>query len=201
MNRAHYDSCVLETVAYFKSIGKNFSADEVRKIVPFVSAKTVLVICSDNEGIDYPKDANQIMLKSLLGDNFTPVFMDKYPKGQYPGDLPEGQKFDAVLFAGCNLMRWLFYDDYEAGMKKLSKLLNKNGIVIFIENANYIKHVVDPGQSYELSIPLDEMKIEAFEKYDTNGVKKEMLKSWGKFFQLTRINNYFVYTKKSSKSK
>jgi hypothetical protein len=154
--------------------------------------KTVLVICSDNSGKDFPKDENQIMLKQLLGDDFIAEFM-----GQYPEDLPKNKKFDAVLFAGCNVITWLFKKDYEVGMDSLSKILKQYGIVIFVENQKYIDNIAIKGKSYSLSIPLEEIKLLAMVKDDKTGLKQEILKSWEKFFQLERIDNYFVYKVKS----
>ena len=43
------------------------------------------------------------MLIQLLGDDFIAEFM-----GHYPDELPKDKMFDAVLFAGCNVMTWLF---------------------------------------------------------------------------------------------
>ena len=150
--------------------------------------KTVLVICSDNSGIDFPKDENQNMLKQLLGDDFIAEFMR-----QYPEDLPKKKKFDAVLFAGCNVITWLFKNNYEVGMESLSKILKQDGIIIFVENQKYINNVAIKGKSYSLSIPLEEIKLLAMVKDDNTGLKQEILKSWEKFFQLELIDNYFVY--------
>lgn len=63
MNKFDYDICIDETVSYFKSIGENISVSFVKDVVPFVHAKTVLVICSDAYGRDYPNPENQKMLK------------------------------------------------------------------------------------------------------------------------------------------
>lgn len=150
--------------------------------------KTVLVICSDNSGKDFPKDENQNMLKKLLGDDFIAEFM-----GQYPEDLPKNKKFDAVLFAGCNVITWLFKKNYEVGMEKLSRILKQDGIIIFVENQKYIDNIAIKGKSYSLSIPLEEIKLLAMVKDDNTGLKQEILKSWEKFFQLDQIDNYFVY--------
>jgi hypothetical protein len=151
--------------------------------------KKVLVICSDNSGRDFPRDENQTMLKQLLGDDFVAQFMDRYPK-----DLPtEENEFDAVLFAGCNVISWLFKFDYEDGMKKLARIIKKDGIVIFVENQNYINKMTTIGKSYSLSIPLEEMTIHPTIKDDKTGLKQEIVKSWEKFFELEIIDNYFVY--------
>lgn len=119
-------------------------------------------------------------------------------KEMYPGDLPKNRIFDAVLFAGCNLLQWLFYDNYEVGMERLSHILDKNGIVIFVEGQGYIKNVVTKGRSFGLSIPLDEMKLVGATKDDEYGLKQEILKSWAKFFKLTRVEDYFAYIKKKN---
>jgi hypothetical protein len=150
--------------------------------------KTVLVICSDNSGIDFPRDENQIMLKQLLGNDFIAEFM-----GQYPQDLPKNKKFDAVLFAGCNVITWLFKKDYEVGMENLSRILKQDGIIIFVENQKYIDNIVIKGKSYSLSIPLEEIKLLAMVKDDNTGLKQDILNSWEKFFQLNQIDNFFVY--------
>ena len=154
--------------------------------------KTVLVICSDNSGKDFPRDENQNMLKQLLGDDFIAEFM-----GRYPEELPRNKKFDAVLFAGCNVITWLFKNDYEVGMEFLSKILKQDGIIIFVETQKYIDNIAIKGKSYELSIPLEEIKLLAMVKDDNSGLKQDILKSWEKFFQLDLIDNYFVYKLKS----
>jgi hypothetical protein len=150
--------------------------------------KTVLVICSDNSGKDFPRDENQKMLKQLLGDDFIAEFM-----GHYPEELPKDKKFDAVLFAGCNVITWLFKNEYEVGMESLSKILKQDGIVIFVENQKYIDNIAIKGKSYSLSIPLDEIKLLAMVKDDKSGLKQDIITSWEKFFQLEVIDNYFVY--------
>jgi SAM-dependent methyltransferase len=151
--------------------------------------KKVLVICSNNLGRDFPRDENQKMLKKLLGDDFIAEFMDRYP-----ANLPtEENVFDAVLFAGCNVITWLFTREYEVGMEKLSRILKQDGIVIFVENQNYIDTVVPPEKSYSLSITLDEMKLHPVSKDDKTSLKQDILKSWDKFFQLDVMDNYFVY--------
>ena len=105
--------------------------------------KKVLVICSDNSGRDFPRDENQTMLKQLLGHDFIAQFMDRYPE-----NLPtEENEFDAVLFAGCNVISWLFKFDYEDGMKKLARIIKQDGIIIFVENQNYINKMATIGKS------------------------------------------------------
>ena len=162
--------------------------------------KTVLVICSGNSGTDFPKDENQIMLKKLLGDDFIAQFMDRYPENL----PPEEKVFDAVLFAGCNVITWLF-NDYnivsdtieknlkEKGMEKLSRILKQDGIVIFVENQNYINKVATPGKSDSLSIPLEEMKLLPMVKDDKTGLKQDILKSWEKYFRIDVMKEYIVY--------
>jgi ubiquinone/menaquinone biosynthesis C-methylase UbiE len=151
--------------------------------------KTVLVICSDNSGKDFPKDENQNMLKQLLGNDYIVQFMDRYPE-----NLPTKEnEFDAVLFAGCNVITWLFKLDYEVGMEKLSRILKQDGIIIFVENQKYIDNIAIKGKSYSLSIPLEEIKLRPTIKDDNTGLKQEILKSWEKFFELNQIDNYFVY--------
>lgn len=154
--------------------------------------KTVLVICSDNSGKDFPKDENQNMLKQLLGNDFIAEFMV-----QYPEDLPKNKKFDAILFAGCNVITWLFKNDYEVGMESLSKILKQDGIVIFVENQNYINKMATIGKSYSLSIPLEEMTIRPTIKDDKTGLKQDILKSWEKYFRIDGMKEYIVYKVKS----
>lgn len=153
--------------------------------------KTVLVICSDNSGMDFPREENQIMLKKLLGDNFIVEFMDRYPQ-----NLPMEHKFDAVLFAGCNVLTWLFKNNFEIGMEQLTNVLKKEGIIIFVENQAYINKIAN--KSYSLSIPLEEMKLHPVAKDDTTGLKQDIIKSWEKFFQLDIMDNYFVYKVKAT---
>ena len=153
--------------------------------------KTVLVICSDNSGMDFPREENQIMLKQSLGDDFIVEFMDRYPQ-----NLPMEHKFDAVLFAGCNVLTWLFKNNFEIGMEQLTNVLKKEGIIIFVENQAYINKIAN--KSYSLSIPLEEMKLHPVAKDDTTGLKQDILKSWEKFFQLDIMDNYFVYKVKAT---
>jgi len=153
--------------------------------------KTVLVICSDNSGMDFPREENQIMLKKLLGDDFIVEFMDRYPQ-----NLPMEHKFDAVLFAGCNVLTWLFKNNFEVGMEQLTNVLKKEGIIIFVENQAYINKIAN--KSYSLSIPLEEMKLHPVAKDDTTGLKQDIIKSWEKFFQLDIMDNYFVYKVKAT---
>jgi hypothetical protein len=164
--------------------------------------KTVLVICSQKNGKDFPKEKNQIMLKQLLGVDYVAEFM-----GMYPEELPTDKKFDAVLFAGCNVISWLFTDYnresgtieenwMEQGMETLSKLLNQHGIVIFVENEIYIKKIAPDMRISSLSIPLNLLSIVPIT--ETSDMEKQtILSSWRKFFNLAIINDYFVYKAKS----
>jgi len=155
--------------------------------------KTVLVICSDNSGKDFPRDENQKMLKQLLGDDYLAEFMDRYPENL----PPEENAFDAVLFAGCNVITWLFKNDYEVGMEKLSKILKQDGIVIFVENQKYIDNIAIKGKSYSLSIPLEEMKLLPMVKDNKTGLKQDILKSWEKYFKIDVMKEYIVYKVKA----
>jgi len=174
-----------------KASSKKASSKKASSKKASSNPKTVFVICSTISGVDFLTYNNQIMLKQLLGEDFIPVFMNRGEK--YPDNLPINKKFDAVYFAGCNMLKWLFKENYEHGMEKLSNILKEDGIVIFTESKHYVEKIATKGNYYELSIPLEEMKIYGIVKDDGTGLKQDILKSWGKFFRLDRIDNYFVY--------
>ena len=157
--------------------------------------KTVLVICSFAKGTDYPRQDNQIMLKSLLGDDFVPEFM-----GEYPANLPTDKLFDAVLFGGCNVLTWLFRGDYEPGMKKLSTILKDDGIVIFVENKNYVTKLAgeDHYASHVLTMPINSIKLQMTLANDNSGLKQDIISTWNKYFTRTDIDKYIVYKKQTS---
>ena len=159
--------------------------------------KTVLVICSQVDGRDFLRQENQIMLKELLGDDYSAEFM-----GEYPNDLPVTKTFNAVLFAGCNVIDWVFSDfnkqtemievnQMETGMATLSKMLKKDGFVIFVEHPRYIELCC--GQSFhKLSIPLEGLNILPTTKNYAQ-VKQRILNMWYNYFQLVQIKNYYAY--------
>jgi hypothetical protein len=157
--------------------------------------KTVLVICSSPTGKDYPREENQAMLKKLLGEDFVPEFLGENSSGQYPQNLPTGKQFDLILFAGCNVLIWLFGEDreHETGMKKLSTVLKDDGIIIFVETLKYVQtHGVE---GHGLSIPIESMKLLTTQLDDGSGLKQEIINSWKKYFTQTEADLYIVYKK------
>ena len=154
--------------------------------------RTLLVICSSPEGFDYPRLENQAMLRTLLGDDFIPTFM-----GEYPGDLPIGTQFDAILFGGCNVLTWLFKGYYEYSMERLSSVLRDDGIVIFTENKAYVtKHgEEDHYNLHRLSISLQSIKLHAVQSNDDTGLKQDIIAKWKQYFTETTEGKYIVYKK------
>jgi hypothetical protein len=163
--------------------------------------KTVLVICSSPEGRDFPSEDNQIMLKKLLGEDYIPEFLGG--SGQYPEDLPTGKTFDVILFAGCNVLIWLFGEDgnHETGMDNLSSVLNDDGVIIFVEGKNYVKHYSGEGHynQHSLSIPITSISLKGRYFNDRSELKEEIINSWNKYFTQTQADKYIVYKKKEKK--
>jgi hypothetical protein len=164
-------------------------------------SKTVLVICSKPTGFDFPREENQIMLKTILGDEFVPEFLGEssnYP-GRYPRNLPTGKQFDAILFAGCNVLIWLFGEDrqHEGGIKTLSSLLKEDGVIIFVENKKYVETYSGEGHydAHSLSIPIESIKLLAMQHNDESGLKEAIINIWKKYFTQTQADKYIVYKK------
>jgi hypothetical protein len=163
--------------------------------------KTVLVICSRPTGSDFPREENQTMLKTILGDEFVPEFLGEssnYP-GRYPRNLPTGKKFDAILFAGCNVLIWLFGEDgnHETGIKNLSSLLNDDGVIIFVETKKYVETYGGEGHydAHSLSIPIESIKLLTTQLDDETGLKGNIINTWKKYFTQTHADKYIVYKK------
>lgn len=156
--------------------------------------KIVLVICSSWKDRDFPREENQVMLKKLLGEDYVPEFMKEYPQ-----DLPSGKQFDAILFAGCNVLTWLFgYDNkHEPGMNTLSTILKDDGIIIFVENTGYIKALSGEGhyEKHVLSIPIENIQLFTTIPDNGSGLKQEIIQSWKKYFTQTQADKYIVYKK------
>jgi hypothetical protein len=164
--------------------------------------KEVLVICSSPGGMNYPRQENKRMLETLLGADYVPTFLTTQDgfQGSYPTNLPKDHHFDAVLFAGCNVLQWLFKHDYESGMQALSSILRNDGIIIFVENKNYVTKFGGPehyGQ-HSLTISLNKMTVFPTVLNDKTGVKDQMLNTWNKYFTLMQIGDYIVYRKNST---
>jgi len=171
---------------------------DLQKGIMPTPGKTVLVICSQITGRDYPRIENQEMLKTIVGDNYTPEFMPD----PYPNNLPRTKKFDAILFAGCNVIDQIFTDynrhtktfepnHMEKGMERLSTMLKKDGYVIFVETRRYVEHF-SKQQHYNLSFPLSRMNI--FQTTDNHAeVKQRILDTWNTYFKLVRTHGYYAY--------
>ena len=166
--------------------------------------KEVLVICSGPgpESRNYPREENKVMLQTLLGNDYVPVFLQTPEgyQGHYPENLPTGRTFDAILFAGCNVLTWLFKGNYEDGIRRLSSILTNDGIVIFVENNNYIRKFsgLEHYEQHALTTTLDKMQVYTAVFNHANGKKQEIINTWNTYFTQSQIGKYIVYQKRDT---
>ena len=104
----------------------------------------MLVICSNPDTGTTMKDPLvKTMMLSLFPYGYNPTYLSGQVGQKFPDNLPEGQKFSHVLFAGCNVLAWLFnitsIDAFNDDIIKLENVLDTNGMIIFVENENFIK--------------------------------------------------------------
>ena len=82
------------------------------------------------------------MMLSLFPFGYNSTYLSGKEGQKFPDNLPEGQKFSLVLFAGCNVLAWLFnitsIDAFNDDIIKLENVLDTNGMIIFVENEKFI---------------------------------------------------------------
>lgn len=132
--------------AFYESVVKELEEEEnVEKKV------NVLVICSRPvTGNDYNKTKNIIegLLKGKYYNkniNFVYKFInrqatnenrknDRTIKDDFPTGVPNGEKYDVMWFAGCNLFSWIFnIKTWDKSKEVFKNNLNDNGVLVFTE--------------------------------------------------------------------
>ena len=165
-------------------------------------SKTVLVICSSPDGVDYPAKDNQDILNSVLGKEFTPTFLPGGESKSFPEDLPPGKhQFDLIFFAGCNTLESLFQRsrNKKGVIDRLPLLLKKDGRIIFSESPSYVKKLGEQGHGRTLT-------IEGLYNHPVmkNGFKKAYAPTvahWNKVFQRSDSGIYVAYALASGAAK
>jgi hypothetical protein len=116
--------------------------------------KSVLVICSSpNPNSDYSAKDNQDMLNKLLGspEKRTVEFLSGEEGQRFPENMPQGKKYDLILFAGCN--PHLFFTsvlfDYKTATKLLYDRLKEKGVVVIVESEKNIRERIQPATYYD----------------------------------------------------
>ena len=104
----------------------------------------VLIICSKPvTGTTMKDPLVQKLMESLFPVGYNPTYLSGKVGQKFPDNLPEWQKFSHVLFAGCNVLAWLFnitsIDAFNDDIIKLENVLDTNGMIIFVEKENFIK--------------------------------------------------------------
>ena len=168
----------------------------------------IIVLCSDitNPDGDYQLPATQRMLHDLFPNGVTPTCLSGNPGQRFPDDLPPNKTFGLVLFAGCNVIDFLFKkESIELDMKRLATSLDDNGHIIFIDSKQYIDDYIKSDHFYEryggtlyIKHMLDHHTVRKVK--GKNYYRDAVLSMWKTLFTESEIEiknqKYKVYTKK-----
>lgn len=166
----------------------------------------VLVVCSsdnpDKKPIsDYNKPENQEMLSLLSNNNYNPTFLNAINGGEkFPDGLinTKDRHYDIILFAGCNLLSWIFADR-NSSIQQLLRVLKDTGRVIFVESIGYIikdKINITKNKYSGLTISIDSMKY-AFDMGNNVYAHKSFYDYFYAYFDVSINNGYITYIKKT----
>ena len=161
----------------------------------------ILIICSCPTCVTFNQPNFQELLTAFYKGAKNITFFGKYPN-DLP-KLPEGKSFDLIVFAGCNVLRWLFNEDYRSGIEQLATVVKKDGRVIFVENSRYIEVYGNAtSKDYLPTIPIEYLSVipgapAHFNSEDSVSIRG----AWNSIFNKSihtpdGIHNYIVYTKK-----
>ena len=82
-------------------------------------------------------------------------------------------------------------------MKTLSGILKEDGVIIFVENRQYVETYSGKEHytEHSLSIPIQSIKIQPVTLNDNSGLKENIINNWNKYFTETKVDKYIVYKK------
>jgi hypothetical protein len=165
-------------------------------------SRSVLVICSSPEGVDYPAKDNQDMLKTLLrGEEPTVDFLPGGDKGSFPEDMPK-KEYDVILFAGCNSLMFIgLLKDHEKSIDLLSNSLKDKGILLVTESKDFItkkvsqKHYDTHKLTVMLETILEHHPLLRVQPPKNMEMYKAKIAYWNTKFkaQQTKKDKYIVY--------
>jgi hypothetical protein len=166
-------------------------------------SKSVLVICSSPEGLDYPAKDNQDMLNTLLkGEKPAVDFLPGGDKPTFPEDMPK-RLYDIILLAGCNALIFIsLLREHETSIQMLSKHLTPNGVIVVTESEQFIKKYISVKHydEHKLTVTLEEL-LKANPSAGIQDRKKEFeakIAYWKTQFNEERDGMYIVYRKKAA---
>ena len=164
--------------------------------------KRVLVVCSSpRERAGNPPDfmqvENQFMVRSLVGDDFVPTFMNEIDGTRFPTNIPD-IKFDLVYFAGCNLLQHLFDPEAPDAMGPLLRCLKDSGQVVFSESRGYVKKYGGEEQyrSRKLTVPIEMIATHSLSSLPAGSTLDPIVNEWNMRFELDSRSSYVVYKRR-----
>ena len=106
----------------------------------------VLIVCSGPGMSSYPKDKEKVLpfIKSYFGVS---EIDEDYLTGMeeqenFPEDINQNVTYDAIWFAGCNVLSWIFTNQTKV-REAFENRLKRNGIIMFTEGSKYIEKFSD----------------------------------------------------------
>jgi hypothetical protein len=167
--------------------------------------KQVLVVCSgsdDKKSEYYIDSGNKEIIIELMGNNTNTIHINRGLKmNVYPTDIVNSSykytKFDMILFAGCNILEWLFKT--KDSITITESFLKDTGIIIFTEGPNYGILNTKIGKSLlpinQRNLTHDIKMMKTFLYDDTSSIFNQ----WDDIFYIDPDNlKYYIYKKKSS---
>ena len=83
------------------------------------------------------------MRRNLFGPRPKYTFCNQHDEANmctFPDDIDETQKYDAIWFAGCNIIDYLFFDRNKT-FSLMDRILKPDGYIFFTENENFVRSV------------------------------------------------------------
>jgi hypothetical protein len=135
------------------------------------------------------------MIKDLFPNGVTPTCLSGQKGGpKFPEGVPKDKKFALILFAGCNILDWLFHKDtFKYDMELLSNVLDDNGHIIFTDTKKYMEAYI-ASQNFHARFG-GTMYIKNMADFHTinkikgkNYYKDAVLSTWKTLFAESQIN-------------
>jgi hypothetical protein len=157
----------------------------------------ILVVCSHKDGRDFNNPSNND-LKILFETEFEnkPEYIFCFNLSDEKCNFPGGMgtrvdaKYDAIWFAGCNLLEQIFYNPL-ISIEVIKKVLKDDGFIVFTETKQFVDRYVM--NKYHLTVPITSLgQHSTINKANTHQINN-IIELCQQNFEETIINNHMVY--------
>ena len=183
--------------------------------------KRVLVVCSSSNDTNskyynnnlHNKDyiSSKSMINELMGTNIDFIHinneleMKTYPDDIIKNNLYKDMKFDMILFAGCNVVEFLFPTIYNVDITE--KFLKDDGLIIFMNSITYNNNnqltvipYITPMAPRNLTCTIKMMKFYPW-NIPNQILANNVYNQWDNLFYIDPANSkYYIYKKRNTTS-